>query len=201
MVAHATARSPVLAIWTRLELSVVLWMVLAILLSARPLLEVSTAGLQRALSTTATVFGAFMIGELVGMSAAVWLRGTPSGRIVRPIAAAVGLASAIAGMFVASTGAGVACYALAGAGAEVVAASTMGDAVTSPLLRRTTELVVLAATCSAVVVVGALIYLLASGPPQGIWTLVVCGAGQVAVVLITVFYALYPPRESDAPLA
>jgi hypothetical protein len=201
MVAHATSRSPVLALWARLELSVVLWMVLAIVLSARPLLEVSTAGLQRALSTTATVFGAFMLGELVGMSAAAWLRGTRSGRVVRPIAAVIGLASAIVGMFVASTTAGVACYALAGAGAEVVAASTMRDAVTSPLLRRSTELVALTATCAAVVAVGAGIYFLASGPPQGIWTFVVCGAGQVAVVLITVLYALYPPRESDASLA
>jgi len=201
MVANATSRSPVLALWARLELSVVLWMVLAIVLSARPLLEVSTAGLKVALSTTATSFGAFMLGELVGMSAAAWLRGTRRGRVVGPIAAVVGLASAVAGLVVASPGAWAACYALAGAGAEVVAASTMGDAVTSPLLRRSTELVVLAATCAAVVAVALGIYLAASAPPQGIWTFALCGAGQAAVVLITVLYALYPPRESEAPLA
>jgi MFS family permease len=195
------SRSPVLAVWARLELSAIVWMVLGVLLSARPLLEVSTAGLQGALATTANVFSAFILGELVGMPVAAWLRGAPGGRVVRPVAAVVGIACAVAGIVAVSPGARAVCYGLAGAGAEVVASSLMTDSVKSPLLRRSTELVVLAATCAAVVGLGAGLFLAASGPPQVLWALALCGAGQATVVLITVTYTLYPPPRSEFPLA
>jgi hypothetical protein len=201
MIAHGSARTRVLAAWARLELSAVLSMVIAFVLSARPLLEVSTAGLRGALVTTADVFGAFFLGELVGMPVAAQLRGVRTWRLVRPLVAAAGLACALAGIVVESPGARAACYGLAGLGAEAVATWIMDEPVRSPLLRRRTELLVLAATCAVVLALAAGIFLVAAGPPQGAWVLALCGAGQAAVVLFTAVHTLYPPQPSELPLA
>jgi len=201
MIAHGTPRHPLLAVWARLELSVVFSMVLAFLLSARPLLDVSTLGLPGALAATANVFAAFMLGELVGMPLAAWFREARSWRLVRPLVAAIGLGCAIAGIVVTGPGARAACYGVAGIGAEVVATWIMDEPARSPLLRRRTELLVLAATCAVLLASGALLLLLAAGPLQGAWALALCGAGQAAVVLITVVYTLYPPGPSTFPLA
>ena len=201
MIARGRTRSPALAVWARLELSVVLSMVLAFVLSARPLLEVSTMGLPAALAMTAKVFAAFMLGELVGMPLTAWFREARSWRLIRPLVAAMGLGCAIAGIVVSSPGTRAACYGIAGVGAEVVATWIMDEPARSPLLRRRTELLVLAATCAVVLVSGTGLLLVAAGPLSGVWALALCGAGQAAVVLITVVYTLYPPPPSAFPLA
>jgi hypothetical protein len=201
MIARGSTRSPLLAVWARLELSVVLSMVLAFVLSARPLVEVSTTGLPAALATTGKVFAAFMLGELVGMPLTAWFREARGWRLVRPLLAAMGLGCAIAGIVVTGPAARAACYGIAGMGAEVVATWIMDEPARSPLLRRRTELLVLAATCAVVLVSGTGLLVVAAGPLTGLWPLALCGAGQAAVVLITVVYTLYPPPPSSFPLA
>ena len=199
--AHGSHHPGALA-WARLEVSVVAMMAVGMVLSARPLLAApAPEALEDALAATGNAFAAFIIGELLCVPFAAWFGETGSRRIVRPIGAALGLVATIAGMSARSAAARAAWYALAGVGAEAAQAWIMGNAPRSPLLRRGPELAVLVATCAAVLALEIGLYAAASGPAQGLRTFAVCCAGQAAVIVLAVLYALYPPAPSTFPIA
>jgi hypothetical protein len=188
--------------WVRLEVSVVGMMALGMVLCSLPLLEASAPGsLDDALAATGNAFAAFILGELLCVPFASWFGEKRSRALARPVGAAVGLVSVLAGVGASGAVARVAWYALAGFGAETAHAWIMGNAVRSPLLRRGPELLGLLASCAAALAVEVGLYVAASGPPQGIRTFVACCAGQAAVILLAVLYALYPPSPSTLPLA
>ena len=189
------------ALWARLEISAVAMMAVGMALCALPLLEApAPEALEGALAATANAFAAFILGELLAVPFASWFGEKRSRRLARPVGAAIGLVSTLAGVTASSAAARVAWYALAGAGAETANAWIMGNAVTSPLLRRGRELLALLATCAVVLALELGLYVAASGPPQGLRTVLVCCAGQATVVLLAVLYALYPPAPSPLPL-
>lgn len=201
-ITHGGSHAGVIALWARLEISAVAMMAVGLVLSARPLLEVSAPqALDDALAATGNAFAAFLMGELLCMPFAAWFGETRSRRIARPICAALGLVATVAGMSARSAAARAAWYALAGVGAEAAHAWIMGNAPRSPLLRRGLELTVLVATCAAVLALAIGLYAAASGPPQGIRTFALCCAGQAAVIVLVVLYALYPPTPSTYPIA
>jgi hypothetical protein len=188
-------------LWARLEFSAVGMMAVGMVLCALPLLRISAPeALDDALAATGNAFAAFILGELLCVPFASWFGEKRSRALARPLGAALGLVSALAGVGASSAAARAAWYALAGVGAETAHAWVMGSAVRSPLLRRGPELVALLATCAAVLGLELGLYLAASGPPQGIRTVIVCCAGQATVILLAVLYALYPPPPSPLPL-
>ncbi|HEY6006347.1 MAG TPA: hypothetical protein VIV57_25935 [Anaeromyxobacter sp.] len=200
--AIAGGRQPrISSLWARLEISAVGMMAVGMVLCALPLLRISASdALEDALAATGNAFAAFILGELLCVPFASWFGEKRSRGLARPLGAALGLVSALAGVSASSAAARVAWYALAGVGAETAQAWIMGNAVRSPLLRRGPELLALLATCAVVLALELGLYLVASGPPQGIRTVVVCCAGQATVILLAVLYALYPPPPSTLPL-
>lgn len=199
--AHGGPHAGVLAPWARLEVSAVAMMAIGLVLCARPLLDASQPeALDDALAATGNAFAAFLMGELLCMPFAAWFGEKRSRRIARPICAALGLVATVAGMSARSAAARAAWYALAGVGAEAAHAWAMGNAPRSPLLRPGIELLVLVATCAAVLALALGLYA-ASGPPEGFRTFAVCCAGQAAVIVLVVLYALYPPTPSSYPIA
>jgi hypothetical protein len=189
------------SLWARLEVSAVGMMAVGMVLCALPLLRISAPeALDDALAATGNAFAAFILGELLCVPFASWFGEKRSRALALPLGAALGLVSALAGVGASSAAARAAWYALAGVGAETAHAWVMGSAVRSPLLRRGPELVALLATCAAVLALELGLYLAASGPPQGIRTVIVCCAGQATVILLAVLYALYPPPPSPLPL-
>lgn len=200
--AHRSPQPGALALWARLEVSAIAMMAVGMVLSARPLLGASAPeAVEDALAATGNAFAAFILGELLCVPFAAWFGEKRSRRIVRPIGAALGLVATVAGIGAQSAAARAAWYVLAGVGAEAAQAWIMGNAPRSPLLRRGPELIVLVATCAAVLALEIGLYAAASGPAQGIRTLAVCCAGQAAVIVIAVLYALYPPSPSSYPIA
>lgn len=190
----------VLPLWARLEISAVAAMALGVALCAVPLLAAAApAALEDALAATANAFAAFIIAELLCLPLATWLGEKRSRRIVRPAGVALGLLATVAGMSARTAAARAAWYALAGVGAETARAWIMDAALRSPLLRRGAELLVLGATCLAVLGIALGAYLAASGPAQGLRTLLVCSAGQATVVVLAVAYTLWPPVPSRFP--
>lgn len=200
--AHGSTHPGVLALWARLEVSAIAMMAVGMVLSARPLLGASAPeAVEDALAATGNAFAAFILGELLCVPLAAWFGEKRSRGIVRPIGAALGLVATIAGMSAQSAAARAVWYALAGVGAEAAQAWIMGNAPTSSLLRRGPELIVLVATCAAVLAVEIGLYAAAAGPAQGLRTFAVCCAGQAVVIVLAVLYALYPPSPSTFPIA
>lgn len=189
------------SLWARLEISAAGMMAVGMVLCSLPLLRITAPeALEDALAATGNAFAAFILGELLCVPFASWFGEKRSRGLARPLGAALGLVSALAGVGASSAAARVAWYALAGFGAETAHAWIMGGAVRSPLLRRGPELAALLATCAVLLAVELGLYVVASGPPQGIRTVVVCCAGQATVVILAVLYALYPPSPSPLPL-
>jgi MFS family permease len=189
-----------LALWARLEVSAVAAMALAVVLCAAPLLEAAApAALEDALPATANAFAAFVIAELVCLPLATWLGEKRSRRLVRPLGVVLGLLATVGGMSAGTAATRAAWYALAGVGAELARAWIMDAALRSPLLRRGAELLVLGATCLAVLGLALGAYVAASGPAQDLRTLLVCSAGQATVVFLAVAYTLWPPAPSSFP--
>jgi hypothetical protein len=194
----SSTRAGVVAVWARLELSVIAMMVLGVALSARPLLS-AEGGVAEALRRTVDAFAAFMMGELLCMPVAAWFDESRRWRRIRPLVAAAGVAGAVAGLAASSPAARALGWALAGAGAEAAQAWIAGGAVRSPLLRRPRELLAISSTCVVALALGIGYYVLASGPPAGIRTVVACCVGQATVVVLTALHTLYPPDPAALP--
>jgi hypothetical protein len=196
-IAQAGSQPRVLALWARVEISTIAAMAIAVVLCARPLLQAPGEALEDVLAATGNAFAAFIIAELVCMPFATWFGEARSRAFAWPVVA-LGLVSTMAAIDATSAAVRALCYGLAGAGAEAARAWIAGSAVRSPLLRRGPELLAIAATCAAALALVVGLYVAASGPPQGIRTLVVCCAGQATVIVLAVLHALHPPSPSTS---
>jgi MFS family permease len=184
--------------WAGLLAGVVLMMALAGLLFVWPLLHAPQGGFAEALAAAENAFAAFIIVEASFVPLEAWL----GDRVPRWALAAAGAglvaAGALGGAAATSALGKLAWSALGGVGAGLAYGATVAKALRHLTDRRALCVGVTVGACAGVLVLG-LAAVWALSTPGALPVIVVLGAAQAVVIVVATLVILYPPPETPPP--